>query len=1134
MFIFGEKLKFILLDMKMRTILLLFVLLDIAVINSKENCFHFKNSYLHGASTICCYAQDMMGLIWMGTDTGLYSYDGYHAVSHSSRSQASNVRIHCMTVVGNYLYMGCENGLLIFNITQNRFLDVESKGPNDIRAITQKGTKLLLGSANGLIEYDQLDGSFKTLCLPNQAIYSVLQTPDGLFLGTIHGLYEVCGKGVKLIPILRGNQPLINALIRDSVHHCYWIGVEGGLYQSDLETFAPITKLKGNSVKALCLNQDSDLMIGTDNGLYIYHDKKTLQKVIHNYHEVGSLTNNIIWSLYRDRSENIWIGTDNGFSLLPHRSAITYTPISDVITNGKGNCLHDILLDRQGTMWMGGTNGLLKYKYTNKTYKDVSWFRQDSYKTPLSHNRVRKIYQDVDGDIWVATDHGINWFNREKGVFRNFIVTDSTGHYSCNWAYDILLDAKGRIWVAAYMGGIFVIDKQRLLRSDGTSIADKHIDSGKGGLANIHVGQLAFDIEGNVMAMTYGKGIDCINPITFKVTHTLTKKKISFMFSDSKGRIWGGYNGGVVLFLTGLSKPRIIAFNDGLISSQISSIAEIDGKIWIFSGRVCRILNSKGQLTHIQLPSSDIRSSYYEISSQRLYLGVNDGFWILFPKSIISTQSDKRLQLTSLMVNGREYRDQNNNVGFSSRVNLSHEKSDIAFRFTDIPYDYAPSPMYVYQLEGVDKAWKYCDFSQGEIAYHALHPGSYRFLIRNIDHSSDDTTIKSIDLTIFPPWYLSLWLKLIYMIILMIFIYWVMNFYATKKSLKQERLARKRMMEQSQARSDFFSHLSRKLKIPLAHIFSPVYRLLASNKTQNELLEEICEGATELNLFIYKSLDLGGEHSVEKVVPEISTIDVVSYFRYLVSDLNKKNDFNLCLVEKIVSFDLDVDIVRWDIIFRSSLEFVFCHARVASTIKIILDNNLEDKIINICIVNETMQLSEAEQRRMFLKYNIQNVAEQMATPDLYLVREYVNMSKGNILFEEIAKEGQSLKLSFPFTRKKNNRNQILNNPTDKLFAEILTVIEAHISDTDFNVTRLQVLLGVGNKMLYRKIKQITGMSPVEYIRNIRLKKARLLLNEGKFTVSEVMYMVGFSNSGYFSRCFHQAFGMSPVEYRNRK
>src|SRR5690606_40568891 len=87
-----------------------------------------------------------------------------------------------------------------------------------------------------------------------------------------------------------------------------------------------------------------------------------------------------------------------------------------------------------------------------------------------------------------------------------------------------------------------------------------------------------------------------------------------------------------------------------------------------------------------------------------------------------------------------------------------------------------------------------------------------------------------------------------------------------------------------------------------------------------------------------------------------------------------------------------------------------------------------------------------------------------------------------------------------------------------------------IYDTELNVQALSDRLDIGTKQLYRKVKQLTGLTPVEYIRSIRMKKAAMLLGQHKFTVAEVMYMVGFSNASYFSKCFQAAFGRTPREY----
>jgi YesN/AraC family two-component response regulator len=101
---------------------------------------------------------------------------------------------------------------------------------------------------------------------------------------------------------------------------------------------------------------------------------------------------------------------------------------------------------------------------------------------------------------------------------------------------------------------------------------------------------------------------------------------------------------------------------------------------------------------------------------------------------------------------------------------------------------------------------------------------------------------------------------------------------------------------------------------------------------------------------------------------------------------------------------------------------------------------------------------------------------------------------------------------------------------EKFLSKLTRIIEDHVSDSDLNVNALSELSGINNKQIYRKTKQLTGMSPVEYIKSIRMKKAAMLLRQKKFTVAEVMYMVGYSNHSYFSKCFQAEFEKTPRQF----
>ncbi|MFT3738301.1 MAG: two-component regulator propeller domain-containing protein [Breznakibacter sp.] len=110
--------------------------------------------------------------------------------------------------------------------------------------------------------------------------------------------------------------------------------------------------------------------------------------------------------------------------------------------------------------------------------------------------------------------------------------------------------------------------------------------------------------------------------------------------------------------------------------------------------------------------------------------------------------------------------------------------------------------------------------------------------------------------------------------------------------------------------------------------------------------------------------------------------------------------------------------------------------------------------------------------------------------------------------------------------------EISHSPADDKFLEkINTILDEHLIDQELNVNKLCSLLNVSSSNLYRKIKELTDLSPNEFIRTIRLKKASELLKVKDYNVSEVAYLVGFADPLYFSRCFKKQFGVSPRDYQ---
>ncbi|MDE6040819.1 MAG: helix-turn-helix domain-containing protein, partial [Muribaculaceae bacterium] len=104
---------------------------------------------------------------------------------------------------------------------------------------------------------------------------------------------------------------------------------------------------------------------------------------------------------------------------------------------------------------------------------------------------------------------------------------------------------------------------------------------------------------------------------------------------------------------------------------------------------------------------------------------------------------------------------------------------------------------------------------------------------------------------------------------------------------------------------------------------------------------------------------------------------------------------------------------------------------------------------------------------------------------------------------------------------------------NEFYNRFLSEVHKNLSDSELSVDSIAAALGLGRSQLYRKIKALTNYSPVELLRNIRLKEARHLLTTTSLSVSEIAYQVGFSTPTYFTKCYREAFGETPTDLRDK-
>ncbi len=101
---------------------------------------------------------------------------------------------------------------------------------------------------------------------------------------------------------------------------------------------------------------------------------------------------------------------------------------------------------------------------------------------------------------------------------------------------------------------------------------------------------------------------------------------------------------------------------------------------------------------------------------------------------------------------------------------------------------------------------------------------------------------------------------------------------------------------------------------------------------------------------------------------------------------------------------------------------------------------------------------------------------------------------------------------------------------EKFIRKVMTILDKEITNSNFGVEELSRTIGLSRTHLYRKIREITNQSPVEFIRNVRLERAAKLLIQNKYYISEVAYMTGFVEMSYFRKIFKEFYGVSPSDY----
>ena len=786
-----------------------------------------------------CVGQDEDGTIWFGTDKCLYSYDGYDLKSHPDG--IGDKQYNSLVCSGGLIYLGCNDGYLIFDSGSGEYTGVEYFKDVIVRALYKHGDYIYIGGESGLYRYNTGEGvsSISKICDKN--VYALEMDSGTFWIGTGTGLDRYDTR-TRSYATTEGSLPwarMVTSLLKGS-ESTLWMGTNNAFYELDTDTMEARRITATRSTKTLCTDGQDGVYIGTDNGLMHYDraEDKTFKA-----------SESVVWGSCTDKDGDFWFASENGLLISRQGTSLKTLPTGDAPDNA---LYSNILRDSKGRLWAGSTQGVLLLKGgSSSPYTLVERHYVEDRDHYLPHNKIKALIEDKhDGSIYVATDSGCLKYDEETGRFQSIKVSGLN-----NWMYDLLLDGNN-LWIATFKG-LFCISGGELL---------SHYDSGNG-LSGDDIAQIAKDSRGNIWIRTRNQHIFTLGAkdkgiSEYDLGAHAGSAFCSCVTSDMEGSVWMAA-GNEIVYLNHFKESeevRTIRLQ-AQKALEIYSMSDFRGRIWVCTSEGIHIIDKESlDVSHINSGMKYVTASYDGMSGNVL-LGAR-GRIVSIPHDKIDEISSKHsrdVKITSVTVGGT--RQVPNDDLKDGRITLPACDNNLVIAFSDFDYSREIPRRFHYSFKGRKDGWTEV-LSGNKINLPNLHPGRYNL---NISSGSlaNERTAGALSIRIRNPWYLSVPMSLLYLLALAALAYWTLRFASVKRALSIEREQRDALLRQSKEKEAFFGNIAHEFKTPLSLVIAPLSKLVqeVQDPEEKEMIQIAHDNATKLNSLVHKTIDYYREDS---------------------------------------------------------------------------------------------------------------------------------------------------------------------------------------------------------------------------------------------------------------------------------
>ncbi|WP_367914482.1 two-component regulator propeller domain-containing protein [Leadbetterella sp. DM7] len=980
----------------------------------------------------------------------------------------------------------------------------------------------------------------------------------------------------------------VNRVIEDRNGNL-WIGTNGGgliFYDKQKNTYRQYlhspddpSSLGSNVIVSLLLDREDNLWVGTyHGGLNLFRNGR-FKRYVHDPATPESISNNSVWELFEDSEGRFWVGTlFGGVNLMDRRKGTFLKPPGD-FTGPSATYICAMMEDREGNLWFGSATGI---EVRDKSGQKITRYAYEpAKKGGLSNDYISDLLQDSKGRIWVATRDGLNLF--ERGTFRVFKDTDGLRD---NTIHTLLEDNAGKIWMSTSKGLSVLSDSREggwVIRNFDQHDGLQSVAFNENAAVKLRSGELIFGgpagynrirpedisheevfprpvisdlllfnrsvgvgevVEGRVLlkqAMEYTDEIVLkydqnvfslrISPLYFlhpervRIRYTLDGFNREWLELDPSSRVatFTNLNAGEYIF-------KVITSTDGEQWSEPVTLLKIvirppfwlTGWAYAFYllciGGVLlavRLMERRRQYTRFVLQQEREEARRLKELDQlktRFFTNVSHEFRT--PVSLIISPIEKlareekdaarKMHLDLVHRNARRLLNLVNQLLDFRKIDtrslqLQNTEGDIMAQIDDHARsfrDMAESKEIEYFIDISAKGVR-CYFDQDKLERIVFNLLSNAFKFTPVGGKVSLTAALEKDGT--DAYRLKLEVE------------------DTGIGITEE--SRSRIFERYYQDDILQSLLNQGSGIGLS-ITREYIHLMGGTIEVNSEVDAGSRFAVSLPVH-GNGPATAGNSPVFPVKPEVKS--GITGKRVLVVEDNE--DFRFYILDNLREH-YQVEEARnftegWEKTLAFHPDIVVSDVNMPGNTGIELCRKLKSdaRTMHIPVILLTALTAD----------NYQLEGTEAGAAD-YIVKPF----NVELLLSKI-KSHIRQKTSFEKTYKKQlvvePAETELESLDEKFMRKTLEVVEKNISNTLFSVEMLADEMNVSRVGLYKKVFSLTGYSPSEFIRNIRLKRAARLLEETGMTVAEVAYEAGFNNPKTFSKYFRDIFGKLPSDYR---